>query len=110
MFPADETDLRTALDAGQLREDEHTDLKRELAGGDRANNAIAVDLASFAIGGGTIVVGVDEGPPPALTPITLRGQRERVEQMARSSIDPPLRIAVREIATDADPGRGYLVI
>lgn len=110
MIPANEAGLRAAIDSGRLNEGDHLDLKRELPGGDRGNNSIAVDLASFALGGGAIVVGVDEGPPAALTPVALRGQRERVEQIARSSIDPPLRVAVREIAADGRGGDGYLVI
>ncbi len=110
MIPADEAGLRAAIGSGRLHEGDRLDLKRELPGGDRGSNSIAVDLASFALGGGTILVGVDEGPPAALTPVTLRGQRERVEQIARSSIDPPLRITVREIVADGRAGDGYLVI
>jgi site-specific DNA-methyltransferase (adenine-specific) len=110
MIPADEAGLRAATGSGRLHEGDHLDLKRELPGGDRGSNSIAVDLASFALAGGTILVGVDEGPPAILTPVTLRGQRERVEQIARSSIDPPLRVAVREIAADGRAGDGYLVI
>lgn len=110
MILHDEAGLRDAVESGRLRENDHLDLKRELPGGDRGNNAIAVDTASFGIGGGTIVVGVDEGPPAVLTPLTLRGQRERIEQIARSSIDPPLRITVREIAAAGRPNEGYLVI
>jgi hypothetical protein len=110
MIPADEAGLRAATGSGRLHEGDHLDLKRELPGGDRGSNSIAVDLASFALAGGTILVGVDEGPPAILTPVTLRGQRERVEQIARSSVDPPLRVAVREIAADGRAGDGYLVI
>jgi hypothetical protein len=110
MIPTNEHGLRDAVNSGRLREDEHTDFKRELPGGDRGSAAIAVDLASFAIGGGTIVVGIDEGPPAVLSPIELRGQRERVAQIARSSVDPPLRVVIREIVSDADPALGWLAI
>jgi len=110
VIPVDEPALREAADSGRLRETERLDLKRELPGGDRGSEAIAVDLASLALTGGTVLVGVTEGPPVALTPIGLRGQRERVAQIARSSIDPPLPIVVREIVSDADPATGYLVI
>jgi hypothetical protein len=110
VLPTDEDGLRDALADGRLREGDHLDVKRELPGGDRGNNAIAVDLASLALGGGSIVVGIDEGPPAALTHFDLSGQRERVEQIARSSVDPPLRIVVREIAAEGQTARGYLVI
>ena len=44
MIPIDEDGFRAALDDGCPREGEHLDIKRELPGGDRGNNAIAVDL------------------------------------------------------------------
>jgi hypothetical protein len=55
-----------------------------------------------------ILVGVDEGPPRALTPITLAGQRERVESIARG-LDPPVPCQVAVIRKDP-PVTGYLVI
>lgn len=108
MIPSREDELREALASGSLQEGQHLDLKRELAATDRANRDLAIDMASFAIEGGAIFIGVDEGPPPLLSPVDLDGLRERVEQIARSRIDPPLRVEVREIA--ARTGGGYLVV
>lgn len=105
-----EADLSDALEGGALSEGDHLDFKRELTAGDRGTKATAIDLASFAIEGGAIVVGVTPGRPPDLAPIALLGQRERVEQIARHRIDPPLRVEVREIPTEDDPEEGYLVL
>lgn len=105
-----EADLSNALEAGALGEGDHLDFKRELTAGDRGTKGTAIDLASFAIDGGSIVVGVTPGRPPDLAPVPLRGLRERVEQIARNRIDPPLRVEVREIATEDSPEEGYLVL
>jgi hypothetical protein len=105
-----EADLREALERGDLGEGERLDLKRELTPGDRGTKNTAIDLASFAIEGGTILVGVTPGRPPKLVAVPLEGLRERVEQIARSRVDPPLAVTVREIPAADDPERGYLVI
>jgi hypothetical protein len=105
-----EANLRNALQSGLLDEGDHLDFKRELTAGDRGTKATAIDLASLAIEGGMIVVGVTPGRPPDLAPVALDGQRERVEQIARQRIDPPLRVEVREIPTEDSLEEGYLVL
>jgi hypothetical protein len=97
MVPDIEVMLVAALSEERLQEGEHLDFKRELPPGDRANKSIAIDLASFALHGGTILIGVAERHPPTAHPVALKGLRERVEQIARASVDPPLIVRVREI-------------
>ncbi len=63
--------LQMALAEGRLSEGEHLDFKRELTAGERGTRDLAIDLASFSIGGGAIVVGVTPGRPPALVPTAL---------------------------------------
>lgn len=105
-----EAELSQALHAGRLVETERLDLKRDMPPrNDRGTKAIATDLAAFALNGGQVIVGVDEGPPTALTPIDLAGQRERIEQIARHRIDPPVACAVAEIPARTE-GRGYVII
>ncbi len=62
---------------GLLTEDHHIELKRELGKGPSANKELARDLASFAIDGGAIYIGVAEGEPgtPTLHPVELTGSR-----------------------------------
>jgi len=105
-----EDDLRRAVAAGRAHEGDHLDIKRELPAGSQATTAIATDLASFAINGGVIVVGLTPARPPALEPVVLRGQEERIQQIARDRVDPPLRVAVREIPSVDAADRGYLIV
>jgi hypothetical protein len=80
VLPTDVDGLRVALGEGRLRESDHLDVKRKLPGGDPGNNAIAVDLASLALGGGATVVGIDD-PTPA----------EERQQAHRFVVARPLR-------------------
>ncbi|MFJ3301291.1 hypothetical protein [Streptomyces bacillaris] len=55
--PRSEDDLRAAIDGGLFEENHHLDLKKA-PGTKRDNRELARDLASFAIDGGTLVIGV----------------------------------------------------
>ena len=106
-----EAELQRAIDDGLLREDHHTDYKAQLAPGEHGTKSLAIDLASFAVDGGRIFIGVHQKATPPLVPIELKGQKERIDQVAHSSrMDPTLDVSVREITVDGVPGRGYLVI
>lgn len=111
--PTSEADLAAAAHAGLLEETHYLDLKRELGSGKSNNKEHARDLASFAIDGGTILVGVQEEKSSgelSLVPQPLGGLRERVESVARTIPDPPLSIIARVIPATADPETGYLVV
>ncbi len=98
---------------GLLGEDHHIDLKRELGNGPKANKELARDLASFAIDGGALYIGVAEGEAgdrPSLHPIELHGLPERIDQVARSTISPPLAVHPRVVPSEHAVGRGYLVV
>lgn len=83
--PRTELDLQSALANGLLEETHHLDLKRELAPGRSGSKSLAKDLAAFAIDGGMILVGVDEGEdttrPPTLVPQLTDGLAERVDRL-----------------------------
>ena len=105
--------LEEAVRDGLLVESHYLDFKRELAPGAGGNKALAKDLASFAIDGGQIVVGVDEdqaGAPPTVRPVVLAGLKERVDQVARSAVTPPLHVRCVELPGETDPSYGCLVI
>lgn len=98
---------------GLLAEDHHIDLKQELTSGSRANKELARDLASFAIDGGALYIGLAEGTPgvpPKLHPVSLHGLPERIDQVARSAISPPLAVHPRVIPSGGSPDSGYLVV
>ncbi|MGX4710485.1 AlbA family DNA-binding domain-containing protein [Rhodococcus ruber] len=111
--PRTESELQSALTSGLLEETHYLDLKRELASGRGGSKSLAKDLAAFAIDGGVILVGVDEGEdgtrPPTLVPQPTGGVSERVEQIARMAVSEPLRVQTTVIPS-SEPSKGYLVI
>lgn len=110
-IPTTEDELRTALASRVLVEGHHGDFKTMIAVGDKSNANLAIDLASFAVDGGVVVVGVDEATdPPTPTPIALAGLKERIDQVGRSRVDPPLLVTCDEIPAAGHAGKGYLVI
>jgi len=95
-----------------LEESHYLDLKRELGSTRSANKELARDLASFAIDGGTLLVGVAEGDDGALhvAPVELEGLPERIEQIARTAIDPPLALSSNVLRDQDNPSRGCVVV
>lgn len=108
--PETALDLAQLARDGRLAERNAVDLKRALAAGSGANVELARDLASLAIEGGLLVVGVDEGPPSVLTPLPLLGVKERLAHIARDGIRPPLRVDVREIPASSGASDGFVVV
>lgn len=110
--PTDEAAIEAAARAGLLIESHYLDLKEAIPSGSGKNRELARDLASFAIDGGALLVGVAERneAPPELAPVDLAGLAERVEQVARQIPDPPIPVTCTAIPASAPPGHGYLVI
>ncbi|MFI2557812.1 helix-turn-helix domain-containing protein [Nocardia farcinica] len=112
--PRTEADLQHAIEHGLLEETHYLDLKQTLDPGKGANKKLAADIAAFALDGGTIVIGVDEGDhgvTPQLHPIDLSGLPERVESIARTAVHEPVQItSTRITAGDSAPGHGYLIV
>lgn len=111
--PATEAELLDAAESGLLAEGHHFEIKREVGAAKGERKETARDLASFAIDGGTLIVGIAEDkqkqqwtPEPA----PLAGLAERVEQIAANLIDPPLSLRVRDLPAEAQSGSGYLVV
>lgn len=111
--PATEAQIAAAIEAGDLRENVHLDVKRELTRGDGARTELARDLASFAIDGGALLIGVAEDKDAgtfSLAPFTLAGVAEQIENIAVNRVDPPLFIRIHDIPAEADPSTGYLYV
>jgi hypothetical protein len=112
--PRNESDLEAAALAGVL--DEGTgvlELKRQLNSGKSSNLELARDLASLAIEGGLLLVGVDEardGEPARPNPVALDGLPERIEQVALTRCDPPLTVRTEVIPSRDDPAIGFVAI
>jgi hypothetical protein len=76
---------------------------------------IAITIASLAIDGGTFIIGIEEITEKGLKrlspkPLDLTGLPEKVDVVARNNIDPPMAVRSRGIPSDAQPGKGYLVV
>lgn len=112
--PTTAEQLENAIRDGVLVESLTFDAKAGLAPGDKANRALAIDMAAMAVNGGLICVGIAEergtgGKVLVPTPLPLVGLRERVSEVGLSRIDPPLTVGTRELGCD-DAGSGYLLI
>ena len=104
--PATLEALRAQLAAGALRESRHLEFKRELPD----NRQLAKQVAGFAVAGGALVIGVAETDTGLeVSPVDCRGARERVEQVARDTPDPPVQIE-SYILEEGASGRGVLWI
>jgi hypothetical protein len=110
--PEAEVDLLRAFNEGMLEERSWCDLKRKVENTKNGNKELARDLASFAIDGGTLIIGLDEAEPGGnpLHPVVLAGLPERVEQIALNRIDPPLVVSCTLVKSEADKSTGYLLI
>lgn len=110
--PTDEAAITAAATAGLLVESHYLELKSTIPPGKGEIRELARDLASFAIDGLTLLIGLDEsddGGPPKPNPIELAGLAERVELVARTIPDPPIPVTCTPIAS-SEPGRGFLLI
>jgi hypothetical protein len=106
-----EADIQMALEAGLLGENHFLELKREIKAGKAENRETARDLASLAVDGGTLIVGLDEVDNRVqLSPQPLAGLAERLDQVAAMIPDPPLAIVMTPILSAADSRVGYLLV
>lgn len=111
-LPSNEAELKAGLASGLAAEGHFFDAKRELAPGASASRRLAIDIASLAVDGGVVVIGVAEDKKKrtfSLHPVPLIGLAERVDQVARSLVDPPLQVSCTEVVANSD-GFGYLFI
>ncbi|OHU66164.1 hypothetical protein BKG85_02780 [Mycobacteroides chelonae] len=103
-------EVQSAIENGLLEENHFLDLKRELSSAQSATRDIAKDIAAFAIDGGLILVGVDEGPPVTINPVQLNGLAERVEQIGLMSVSEPVAVTTRLLRTAVDSETGILAV
>lgn len=110
--PKTEEDLRAALASGVADESHYLDFKESVTS-KADNKELARDLASFAVDGGTLIVGVGEDKANHtfyLTAQPFKGLAERIEEATRSLTDPALHVTTTRIESPADTSTGYLLI
>lgn len=108
--PQSESDIVAALEFGEVTESSHLDFKATVGDTPASRKETAKDLASFAIDGGALLIGVREDKQARTfhpEPIDLHEVVERIEQIAGSRVDPPLVVRPREIPSETD-GLGYV--
>jgi len=89
------------------------DLKQELPVGRRTHNTeLAQDLASFAVDGGLLVIGVEDHNSRAgkVCGVELAKLADRVDQVARDKVRPSLAVRCIEVPDPARPGWGCLLV
>jgi hypothetical protein len=100
--------------AGGLLDESHwVDLKREFPAGKRTHNTeLAQDLASLAVDGGLLVVGVEDHDSRAgkVCGVELAGLADRVDQVARDKVRPSLVVRSHEVRDPDRPGWGCLLV
>jgi hypothetical protein len=107
-IPESEQEIRAVVAAG-LVETATFDAKAMLG----RSQDIAEDVGAMSTEGGVLLYGVAEDEhrrPTILDPIDLAGARLRVDQVVSSGISEPPDIHMRELPSDAGPGKGYLVV
>lgn len=108
--PLTEADVFAALARGDIVESSQLDVKLQIGNSDGERRGTAKDLASFAIDGGALLIGVREDKATrkfSPEPFALHDVVERVELIAATLVEPSLPVYPREIASDQD-GFGYL--
>jgi hypothetical protein len=109
--PTTEQQIVDAINTGDLRENRYLDVKREIGTTDGSRRETARDIASFAIDGGVLLIGIEEQDGTFKpSPVLLAGEAERIEQIATNRVEPPVFLTVREIPSDSDPQTGYIWI
>lgn len=110
--PTTQDDIEQAIDSGILQERTRVEFKRELPATPTKNVDVAVDVCAMTVSGGTIVYGIAEGAGgrPVSRPITLKGERDRVANIVRSSISEPPELEITEVRLKTDAAVGYLVV
>jgi len=107
------SDVVEAAAGGLLDESHCVDLKQELpAGKAKHNTNLGKDLASLAVDGGLLVIGVEDADSRAgnVCGVELAGLADRVDQVARGKIHPPLVVRCHEVPDPDHPGWGCLLV
>jgi hypothetical protein len=107
------SDVVEAAAGGLLDESHWVDLKQELPAGKRTHNTeLAQDLASLAVDGGLLVIGVEDHDSRAgkMCGVELARLADRVDQVARDKVRPSLVVRSHEVHDPDRPGRGCLLV
>jgi hypothetical protein len=110
--PAAYGDVVTAAADGLLDENHYVELKQEIPLGRGNNRELARDLAALAVDGGVLAVGIADadGAAGMVVDVDLGGLADRIDQVARTAVDPPLSVLCRILPNPAAADRGVLLV
>lgn len=111
--PASWADVESAATAGLLDETHWVELKEAIPAASKpANLELAKDLASLACDGGLLVIGIadDGGKAGAVVGTPLAGLQDRIDQVARTRIHPPLVVRSIPLAHPSLEEHGCLLV
>jgi hypothetical protein len=106
-------DVVEAAAGGLLDESHWVDLKQELPAGKRTHNTeLAQDLASLAVDGGLLIIGIEDHNSYAgkVCGVELAKLADRVDQVARDKVRPTLGVRSREVPDPDRSGWGCLLV
>jgi hypothetical protein len=110
-IPDSELEIISVCEAGNLEETILFDAKREISS---KSIELAKDVAAFAnTAGGTIIFGIDEdenGQPRIPSPINLKGQKERIDSIIRTSISEAPAYQIIQLESEIESSKGYLIL
>ncbi|WP_280491970.1 AlbA family DNA-binding domain-containing protein [Nocardia asiatica] len=101
--------------AGALKEHHWAEAKKALgpSGKDETNIELGRDLASLSVEGGTLFIGVTDGKGKGdkLVGIAdVEAERDRLDQISRTRVSPPLNITTTTFADPDDPALAVLIV
>lgn len=109
-IPRTVEELERSVEAGDLQETATLDFK---AGPTVKSKDLAKDIAAFANYGGVIIFGIGEDEmerPTLLTPFPLGGVVEKIANIARTSLAPPVPLEFIELQRETNDGYVVVVI
>jgi len=108
-IPRTWADLERAI--GVQIESERLDFKSALPPNKKIRD-LAKDAAAMSVGGGVLVIGIDEtdGVASSISPIELGGAMERVQQVLDANVTPSLPVEITPLRESKGDAKGALVI
>ncbi|MFG1774777.1 helix-turn-helix domain-containing protein [Nocardia salmonicida] len=108
-------DVEAFVAAGSLKEHHWAEAKKALgpSGKDDTNIELGRDLASLSVEGGTLFIGVTDGKGKGDKLVGIADfdtERDRLDQVSRTRVSPPLNIVTTTIVKPDDPTVAVLVV
>ncbi len=112
--PTSWSDVEAAAAAGTLDESRWVELKKDVPASSKGSNReLAKDLASLSVDGGTLIVGIEEesaGVAGEVTGADISSLSTRINQVAQSTVQPPLHVSTRQFPHPSDSALGVMVV